>query len=465
MSVTTAQQIVVNPATGEPIAETEIADVEAVGAAVASAEAALPGWLATTPKERGEILLALASKLEDNGDELARLEALNVGKPLDVAIEEVAICVDVLRFFAGAGRVLPGQAAADYAAPGSTSVLRREPIGVVGLITPWNYPLLEATWKIAPALAAGNTCVLKPSELTPLTTLELGRLASGLLPPGVLNVVTGNGVPTGEAIVRHPRVRMVSMTGDVATGMRVAVAAAETLTRVHLELGGKAPVLVMADADPTEVAQAVRIAGFVNAGQDCTAACRVIAHEDVYEALVDGLVDAVSTLAVGDSLAGEPAEMGPVISERQRDRVMGFVDRARDAGASVRCGGAALDRPGFFMEPTVVTDVEQDSEIVQNEVFGPVVTVQRASSAEEMLDMANGVRYGLSASVWTNDLHAAKVAERALEFGTVWVNEHLPTPSEMPFGGFGHSGYGKELSTAALEEYTRTKHVLTKSRV
>jgi acyl-CoA reductase-like NAD-dependent aldehyde dehydrogenase len=331
----------------------------------------------------------------------------------------------------------------------------------VGLIAPWNYPLLEAIWKIAPALAAGNTCVLKPSELTTLTTLALGRIGCEVLPAGVLNVVTGEGRPTGEAIVAHPGVSMVSMTGDVATGRTVAATAAATLKRLHLELGGKAPVVVLDDADPETVADAMAVASFVNSGQDCTAACRIIVAREIYEPVVAALVERAGALRLAEAPDDAGADLGPLVSERQRERVLGFLARATQAGARVLTGGRAPDRPGFFVEPTVVVDVEQGSEIVQNEVFGPVVTVQAARSYHEAIEFANGVRYGLASSVWTEDLRRATLATRDLEFGTVWVNDHLPTPSEMPFGGFGDSGYGKELSTHAIDEYTRVKHVMT----
>jgi len=454
---------VVSPWTGERIADAACAAPGAVGAAVEAARAAFAAWRATTPKDRSERLLEIAAAVDAHADELAMLESQDVGKPFAWAREEIPICVDVLRYFAGAGRVLEGAASAEYA-PDSTSVLRREPIGVVGLITPWNYPLLEAVWKIAPALAAGNTCVLKPSEETPLTTLALARLTRDLLPPGVFNAITGTGRPTGEAIVRHPDVAMVSMTGDVATGRTVAATAAETLTRVHLELGGKAPVIVLEDADLEAVAAHLSVAGYANSGQDCTAACRVIAADAAYDALLDALVARVEGLRLAEAPDDKEGDLGPLVSERQRERVRGFLERARRAGARVLTGGGTPDRPGFFFEPTVVIDVAQTSEIVQNEVFGPVVTVQRAPSFDEALVMANDVRYGLASSIWTRDLERATKAARGLEFGTVWINDHLPTPSEMPFGGFAQSGYGKELSTEALHEYTRTKHVMTTVR-
>ena len=451
-----------DPWTGGTLTSVPSAGAAEVAAAVAAAEGAARAWGRTTPKERSEALLALADAVGAAADELAALEALDVGKPGAWAREELPICIDVLRYFAGAARIAEGPVSGEYL-PDSTSVLRREPIGVVGLITPWNYPLLEAVWKISPALAAGNACVLKPSELTPLTTLALARMAIDILPPGVFNVVTGPGRPTGEALVRHPSVGMVSMTGDVATGRTVAATAAETLTRVHLELGGKAPVLVLEDADIDAVAEHLAIASFVNAGQDCTAACRVIAVGDAYDRLLEAFVPRVQALRLAEAPDDPEASLGPLVSERQRGRVLGFVERAQQAGARVLTGGAAPDRPGFFVEPTVVVDAEQGAEIVQREVFGPVATVQRAASFEQALAFANDVAYGLSSSVWTRDLRAATVAARELEFGTVWVNDHLPTPSEMPFGGFRDSGYGKELSTDALREYTRAKHVLTRA--
>lgn len=454
---------VASPWTGERIAEAACAGPEAVDGAVQAARAGLDAWAATTPKDRSERLLAIAAAVEASADELAVLESLDVGKPVAWARDEIPVCVDVLRYFSGAARVLDGAASTEYVA-GSTSVLRREPIGVVGLITPWNYPLLEAVWKIAPALAAGNACVLKPSELTPLTTLAVARLTRDLLPAGVLNVITGDGRPTGEAIVRHAGVAMVSMTGDVATGRAVAATAAETLTRVHLELGGKAPAIVLEDADCETVADHIAVAGFVNGGQDCTAACRLIVADAVHDELLDALVARVRGLRLAEAADDPEGDLGPLVSHRQRERVAGFVARARRAGARVLTGGRAADRPGFFFEPTVVAGVAQDSEIVQNEVFGPVVTVQRAASFEQAIAFANDVRYGLASSIWTNDLARATAASRRLEFGTVWVNDHLPTPSEMPFGGFGASGYGKELSTEALREYTRTKHVMTTAR-
>jgi aminobutyraldehyde dehydrogenase len=452
---------VINPATGEEIAEVPKASVADVDRAVDAAEGAFEAWASMTPGERALPLLRLADRLEEHAEEFARLEALNVGKPIKDARDELPFAVDNIRFFAGAGRTLEGRAAGEYLS-GYTSIIRRDPIGVVGAVAPWNYPLMMAVWKICPALVTGNTLVLKPSEQTPLTTLALAELAADLFPPGVFNVITGHGQPVGAAIAAHPRVRMVSLTGDVATGKEIMRAAAANLKRVHLELGGKAPVIVFDDADLEETIGVVRMGGYLNAGQDCTAACRVYAGAGVHDEFVEALVGAVETIRVGDPL-DEETELGPVISERQLDRVAGFVDRAVAAGsARVATGGGKAGTGGFFYQPTVVTGAHQDDEIVQREVFGPVVTVTRFADDDEAIRWANGTEYGLAASVFTRDGGRALDAARRLQFGTVWVNDHMPLVAEMPHGGFKQSGHGKDMSVYALEAYTEVKHVMVK---
>jgi 1-pyrroline dehydrogenase len=450
---------IINPATGETIAEVPQGTQADVDRAVEAAKKAWPEWRDATPAERAEALLKLADLIDEHTEELAELESRNVGKPLAAARDEMPVCADNIRFFAGAARILEGRSSGEYMS-GYTSWVRREPIGVVGQIAPWNYPLMMAIWKFSPALAAGNTSVLKPSEQTPLSTLRLAQLAGDVIPAGVLNVITGDGEPVGAGIVRHPDVRLVSLTGDVATGKEVAKAASETLKRVHLELGGKAPVVVFDDANPAQVAEAIKIAGYWNSGQDCTAASRVMAGPKIYDKLLEELVPAVESIGVGDPADGEEIEMGPVISKAQQDRVLGFLDRAK--GAKLLTGGETNGDRGFFVKPTVVTDVGQTDEIVQREVFGPVVTVQRFADDDEAIEWANDVPYGLAASVFTRDIGRALNASRKLEFGTVWINDHIPLVSEMPHGGFKQSGYGKDLSMYSLEDYTQIKHVMAK---
>jgi 1-pyrroline dehydrogenase len=453
---------VLNPSTGEVIAEVPRGTEEDVERAVAAAQRAWSEWQSKTPKDRMELLLKLADVIDENAEELARLESLNVGKPWWVAVDEPGAMSDCLRFFAGAARNLEGKSAGEYV-EGYTSMIRREPLGIVAGICPWNYPLYMAIWKIGPALAAGNVQIIKPAEQTPLTLLRFMELAQEAIPAGVLQVVTGDGVPAGDALVRHPAVRLVSLTGDTATGKIIAKNAADTVKRLHLELGGKAPLVVLDDADPATVAEAIKVGGYFNSGQDCTASSRVLVSKGVYDDVLTETVKAVEGMSVGDPSTDDEIEMGPVISQEQQERVLGFLERATDAKATIVTGGGTLGDRGFFVKPTIVTDVSQDAEIVQNEVFGPVVTMQPFASDDEAIEMANGVRYGLAASVFSENVGRAMKVAAKLDFGTVWVNEHLfPLTPEMPHGGFKESGYGKDMSIYSMEEYTRVKHVVVK---
>jgi 1-pyrroline dehydrogenase len=451
---------VINPANDQVVARVPKSSAEDVDRAANAAARAFQEWSLSTPQERSLALLKLADSIEARAEELGRIEASHSGKPVQIAIDEMAVVVDLFRFFAGACRQLDGIAATEYLA-GHTSFIRRDPVGPVASIAPWNYPLYMAAWKLGPALATGNTAVLKPSARTPLSALLFAELAAEHFPAGVVNVLSGAGSEIGDALVTHPKIRMVSITGDTVTGKRVAQLASDSLKRLHLELGGKCPVIIFDDADLDLAAEMIKSGGYWNSGQDCTAATRVIAGPKVYDDFVAKLADQVKTIKWGDPTESEDLEMGSLIAKAQADKVEQMVERARgQSGVEIVVGGSRPARAGAYYEPTLIAGPAQDSEIIQDEVFGPVVTVQRFPEEETAVAWANDVRYGLASAVFTGSIGRAMRVAKALEFGTVWVNEHFTLTSETPHGGVKESGWGKDGSKYAIEDYTVIKHVM-----